>query len=115
MARQSPAVQRITLPGLAPALTAPNSDGDILPAGQVALWVKNGAGAPITVTVQTPGTVAGLAIADATVSVPAAGERMLGPFPTSVFAQPADAGVGALGVLVDYSSVTSVTRAVLSF
>jgi hypothetical protein len=115
MARQSPATQRITLAGLNPAMTAPNADGDILPAGQVALRVTNGGGSPITVTAITPGTVVGLAIADATLAVPAGATRDWGPFPASVFAQPADAPVGASRVLVDYSSITSVTRAVVSF
>lgn len=115
MARGNPTAQRITLAGLNPNLTAAPADGDILPAGQVALQIANGGGSPITVTVQTPGTVVGLAVADATVSVPAAATRLIGPFPSSVFAQPADASVGALGVLVDYSAVTSVTRAVISF
>lgn len=115
MARLSPAVQRITLAGTNVALTAPNADGDIIPAGQVALRVLNGSGAPITVTVITPGTVAGLAIADATATIPAAGQRDIGPFPASVFAQPADAVVGPLQVLVDYSAITSVTRALVSF
>lgn len=117
MARQSPATQRITRAGLNVAMTAPNADGDILPAGQVALQVLNGAGAPITVTVQTPGTdpATGADRAELTVSVPAAGTRLIGPFPASLFAQEADAAVGPLGVLVDYSSIASVTRAVVSF
>lgn len=115
MARQSPAVQRIALAGTNVAMTAPNADGDIIPPGQVALRILNGGGAPITVTAITPGTVSGLAIADATLSIPAGAERTWGPFPTSVFAQPADAGVGPGKVLVDYSAVTSVTRALISF
>jgi hypothetical protein len=115
VARSEPATQRITLAGLNLALTAPNADGDIIPAGTVALVVDNGGGSPITVTAVTPGTVAGLAIADATLSVPAGARRYLGPFPTSVFAQPADAVDGPLKVLINYSSITSVTRALVSF
>lgn len=117
MARQSPAVQRITRAGLSVAMTAPNADGDIIPAGQVALQVLNGSGSPITVTVQTPGTDPATETArpELTVSVPAAGTRLIGPFPTSLFAQPSDAGVGPLQVLVDYSAITSVTRALVSF
>lgn len=49
---------------------------------------KSGAGACV-VTVVTPGTVAGLAIADLTHSVPAStGDRMLGPFPPELFNDP---------------------------
>jgi hypothetical protein len=115
VARGTPTAQRITLAGLNPTMAAAAADGDIVPAGQVALQITNGGGSPITVTAQTPGTVSGLAIADATLSVPAGATRLWGPFPSSVFAQPADASVGALAVLVDYSAVTSVTRAVVSF
>jgi len=117
VARQSPSVQRITRAGLNVVMTAPIIDGDILPAGQVALQVLNGSGGAITVTVQTPGTdpASGVARAELTVSVPAAGTRLIGPFPASLFAQASDAAVGPLGVLVDYSAITSVTRAVVSF
>jgi hypothetical protein len=117
MARQSPTVQRITRAGLNVTMTAPNVDGDILPAGQVALQVLNASGGSITVTVQTPGTdpATGVNRPELTVAVPAAGTRLIGPFPASLFAQPADATVGPLGVLVDYSAQASVTRAVVSF
>jgi len=115
MARSTPATQRITLAGTNVALTAPSVDGDIIAPGQVFLRINNGGGAPITVTAQTPGTVSGLAIADAPITIPAGQQRDWGPFPSSLFAQPADAGVGPGKVLVDYSSITSVTRAVVSF
>lgn len=115
MARSTPAAQQITRAGLNVALTAPSADGDIVPPGNVALRVANGSGASVTVTVQTPGTVGGLAIADLTVTVPAAGTRDIGPFPASLFAQNTDAVVGPRMVLVDYSAVASVTRAVVSF
>lgn len=116
MARTDVTTQRIVRTGLNVAMTAPVADGDIIDAGLVSLRVLNGSGSPITVTVQTPGTVLGdLAVADLAVSVPAAGQRDIGPFPSSVFAQPADASVGPLRVLVDYSAVASVTRAVVSF
>ncbi len=115
MARQSVTTQRITRAGTNVALSAPNADGDIVDTGQVALVVTNGGGSPITVTVITPGDVVGLAVADLEVTVPASGTRHIGPLPTSVFAQAADAVTGAGRALVDYSSITSVTRAVISF
>ncbi len=115
MARQSVTTQQITRAGVNVALTAPNADGDIVDTGNVALIVDNGGGAPITVTIITPGTVQGQAIADLAVTIPAAGRRFIGPLPTSLFAQPADAVAGALRALVDYSAITSVTRAVVSF
>lgn len=63
-----------------------SASGDKFPGGE-AVWVfwLNGSGAPITVTVETPGTVGGLAIADLTISVPANGYAVRGPFPASVF------------------------------
>jgi hypothetical protein len=71
------------------------------------LYVKNASGSPITVTIDTPGLVDGLAIANLTVSVPATtGERMIGPFPPGIYNQ-ADGNV-----YVDWSSVTSVTAGV---
>lgn len=117
MARLSPSVQRITRAGLNVAMTAPNVDGDILPAGQVSLRVLNGSGVSINVTVQTPGTDPATEAArpELIVAVPAAGQRDIGPFPASLFAQASDAVVGPLGVLVDYSAIASVTRAVVSF
>jgi hypothetical protein len=117
MARVSVTTQRITRAGLNVALTAPTVDGDIIDAGQVALRVANGSGSSINVTVQTPGTdpASGSARQELIVAVPAAGARDIGPFPASLFAQPADATVGPLRVLVDYSAVATVTRAVVSF
>lgn len=114
MARNSVTTQSITRAGLTPALTAPNVDGDIIDSGACWLHVFNGAGAPITVTVQSPVTVDDLAVADLAVTVAAGALKLIGPFPARTFRQPADAAVGAGRVLVDYSSVTSVTRAVVA-
>lgn len=87
---------------------APTAAGDSLPPG-CALVVENTSGASINVTIQTGGTVEGLAIADVVVAVPAAGVRVIGPFtPRSVFVQPPGADAGR--VLVDYSAVAGVKR-----
>ncbi|MCF7548901.1 hypothetical protein [Pseudonocardia sp. WMMC193] len=111
MARTSVTTQVVTRAGLAPSFTAPVADGDIIDPGRVVLHVKT-AGSPVTVTVVTPSTQSGLAVEDLTVTVPASSEREIGPFPKSTFAQPSDAAVGPTRVLVDYSTVTGVTRAV---
>jgi hypothetical protein len=76
--------------------------------GRVVLHVKNGDSSAKTVTVQTPGTVDGLAVADLAVTIPAGEERFIGPFPPSVYNQPLDL------VLVDLSAITAVTLAALS-
>lgn len=118
MPKLSQTTQKITRAGLNPNYTAPNgtagTDGDIIDAGAVMLHVKNANTSQCTVTVETPGTVDGLAIADLTVVVPATSERLIGPFPRGTFAQPSDATVGPGRVLVAYSNVTQVTRAVLA-
>lgn len=113
MARASLTTQQVVRTGLTPSYTAAVADGDIIDSGAVFLHVKNASGVSVTVTIETPVTLDGLALADQAVAVPAAGERMIGPFPARTFQQPADAAVGANRVLVNYSAVASVTRAVV--
>lgn len=107
MARTDLTTQTITQAGLDPAYEAANVDGHAFGnAGKTLLHVKNGSASAVTVTVITAVTVGGRAVADDTISVPAAGERMIGPFPPSVYN-----GTGAdLGTAhVDYSAAASVT------
>lgn len=67
--------------------------------------MKNGDASAHTVTVVTPGEViAGVDKGDVAVSVPASGERVLGPFPADHFADPTD-GLAD----ITYDAVTSVT------
>lgn len=109
MARTAITPQQIARTGLASALATPDqANGNTFANdGQCFLYVKNAAGSPITVTIATPGTVDGLAIADLTVSVPATtGERMIGPFPPGIYNQSDGT------VYVDWSSATSVTAGV---
>lgn len=96
---------------LNPTLTAANVDGDIVDTGQVRLWVHNGAGAPIDVTVQAVATVEGLAVEDLVVTVPAGKDVIIGPLPKTVFGQTSGNDKGR--AYVDYSSVTTVTRGVV--
>lgn len=75
------------------------------PGDRVALWVKNGSGASITVTVAVPGkTKYGVDNPDLAVTIAAGTEQAVGPFPADL-ADPADGRVH-----VTYSSVTTVTR-----
>lgn len=103
-------VQRAVLTGLAPNFVAASVGGDsVPPAGAAALIVKNGGASAITVTVATPGkTEFGLDQPDLTISVPAGGERFIGPL-TNRLVDP-DTG----GIQVTYSAVTSVTVAVVA-
>ncbi|MFE9765116.1 hypothetical protein ACFYPC_11375 [Streptomyces sp. NPDC005808] len=76
--------------------------GDTAPVGPGRfLYVNNGSGGSITVTVATPGTVSGLAIADTAVAV-AAGKH--------AFISLANVFRGATGrAAITYSAVTTVT------
>ncbi|MBN9393437.1 MAG: hypothetical protein J0I20_35730 [Chloroflexi bacterium] len=111
MARTARAVQQVTRSGLAATYSAPDaSNGETIPNdGKTILHIKNTNGTPLTVTIATPGTVDGLAVADRTVTVPATtGDRFIGPFPTGTYNQPGNV------LNVDYSSATGATVAALS-
>lgn len=53
--------------------------------GNTRLRVVNGGAEALTVTIATPGSTGGLAIADRTVEVPAGEERIIGPFKKSLY------------------------------
>lgn len=116
MARTVLTKQAIVQAGLTPALAAANVDGHYFEgSGTVYLEVKNAAGAPIDVTVQTPAVVAGLAVADLVVTIPATtGQKKIGPFNTRAFNRPAGGSDAGL-VYVDFSAVTSVTVGLFGF
>ena len=101
------AVQQLSRAGVTPAFTAANVDGHyILNDGKTFFEVKNTNGAGITVTIDTPQTVDGLAVAQRTVTVAATtGDKMIGPFTTD-YNQP-----GTENLLVTFSAVTDVTCA----
>ncbi|MFH9957313.1 hypothetical protein ACH4OX_24310 [Streptomyces roseolus] len=84
--------------------TAASSGGDTAPVGPGRfLYVRNGDASPHTVTIATPGTVSGVAIADVAVAVPA-GESKIVPL-TGLFR-------GASGrAALTYDAVTAVSVA----
>ena len=94
-------VTEITPAGSAPAPVAADVGGDTFTnSGNEFLWVNNGGGAPITVTIPTTGTVVGHPIADGGGTVPNGEIRRFGPFQQTLYgSSPA----------VTYSDVTSVT------
>jgi hypothetical protein len=101
-------VQRTGLTGLATTFTAASAGGDsFVNSGRAYLHVKNGDTTDKTITVnsQTPCNYG--FDHDAVVTVPAAGERIIGPFPKNRF----DDANGQ--VQITYSAVTSVTVAVV--
>lgn len=55
-------------------------------SGDTLLRVKNGSGAPVTVTIAYPSPVDGQTVPSRTYSIPATtGDRLLGPFPPALF------------------------------
>ncbi|WP_411078521.1 hypothetical protein [Streptomyces sp. cmx-10-25] len=101
--------QTIALAGLAPAYTAAAGGGDKCEVGdRNFLHVKNGSGSPVTVTLTATATVRGQAVANLTVSVPASGERMIGPLAPDLLQNAVDGLCG-----IGYSSATTVTVASL--
>lgn len=94
--------------GLNATYNAASGGGDKVKAGGNAfLHVKNGSGVSVTCTLDTPGTVGGLAVADPVTTIPAGEERFIGPLDVSVFADPADSNL----VDIAWSATTSVTFA----
>lgn len=91
-----------------PTFSAASGGGDLCATGDnLLLLVHNGAGSSVTLTVTTPGTVSGLAVADDAIVI---GAGAIKPIPLSKALFANDNGQAALG----WSSATSVTVAVIS-
>jgi hypothetical protein len=114
MARVSQTTQKIVRTGLEPELTQPTADGDVIDCGNVALYVLNGSGGSINVTVATTAEQDGLDVEDLIVAVPASEFRLIGPLPARTFGQPSDSADSGRA-WVNYSAQTDVDRAVISF
>lgn len=101
------AIQDVPATGAALTYTAAAGGGDTVPYDQNGLvHVKNGSGAPITVTAVVPGTTFGQANPDVPVSVPAGGDRLIKMAGGMV--DPATQRIA-----LTYSGVTSLTLAAL--
>ena len=99
------AVQNITRSGVTPAYVSVSASDTFTPGSGVFLHVKNAGASPDTVTISVlAGDPPGLTIADVSVSVTNAQERMIGPLPANFFADPTT-GVGT----VTHGFTTSVT------
>lgn len=100
------ATQNVSRAGVAPSYAAAAGGGDkFTPDHETFLHVKNASAGSLNVTVVTPRTDAlGNAVSDNVVAVPAAGERLIGPFPAEHYADPTD-GLAS----ITYSGVTSLT------
>lgn len=105
------ATQTIVPGGVGPSYAAAAGGGDALtPTVDTFLHVKNGGGSSITVTIPIPATVRGRGLTSLSIVVPNAGERMIGPFPAELFADPANSGL----TTINYSGVTTVTVGVFA-
>lgn len=102
--------QQITYAGLTPSYAAVGGSGDTFPPGEnMMIHVKNGGGGATSVTVAVPGNQEiGVPNDDVVVSVNAAGDKLIGPFPSRVFRDPSTGQVH-----VTCSPTTSVTIAAL--
>jgi hypothetical protein len=102
------ASQTIVRTGLTPAYTAVTASDTFPPDAQAFLHVKNAGGSPdVCVIAVAGGDPPGLVIADNSVSVTNAQERMIGPLPAQFFADPTT-GLAT----VTHSFTTSVTSGV---
>lgn len=105
------ATQDILISGRIPAYQAPNiTDTFTFPNdGETFLHVKKTGAGSCNVTVVTPGTVDGNAIADLVVSIPAStGDKMIGPFRPEIYNDPTTGLISCT-----FSEVTGLTVAVL--
>lgn len=100
--------QTPTIAGVTPTYH-PAAAGDQVPADdRTTILVRNASAGAVTATVVTPGVLATGPYPDLTVSVPAGGERLIGPFSRSIFGN-ADGAAD-----ITWSATASVTYAVLS-
>lgn len=97
--------QSISRTGITPTYAAVAASDTFQPDANTFLHIKNGGGSVDNVTVTVAaGDPPGLVIADVTLAVTNAQERMIGPFPASFFADPTTGQA-----TVAHSFTTSVT------
>lgn len=97
--------QIISNAGTAPSYAACAGGGDkVTPGPTTYIHVKNGSGGALTVTVDSVAPCSQGSDHNLVVSVPAAGERLIGPLPPDRYAAVTDGLVA-----VTYSGVTSLT------
>lgn len=99
--------ENISISGLEATYSAVAASDTFSNTGDIIIHVVNGDASDNTVTVVTPKTVAGLAVADVSVTVTAGESRFIGPFDPAVF----NNGSGI--VTVQHSNTTSNTIALI--
>lgn len=102
------ALQRPSVSGTTLAYAAASAGGDKFEPGERTVLIVKTGGTAATVTVVTPNTVFGLAVADVSVALGTNAERVIGPFPREHFA-------GSDGLVsVSWSATAGVTFAPLA-
>jgi hypothetical protein len=102
-------IQTVALAGTNATYANAAAGGDKVACGdRTFLHVKNGSASPVTVTLTSTGAIRGQTVSNVTVSVPASGDRFIGPIARELFAGASD-GLCAVG----YSATTTVTVAAL--
>ena len=101
-------VQEVVRAGVVPTENAVAASDTFSNDGHTILIVTNGSGGSVNVTLTTPGTVDGLAVADRVVAVGNGVKKAIGPFPRSLY-NDSDGKV-----TVAYDGTTSVTAMALS-
>jgi hypothetical protein len=96
---------QITKDGVTRTLSPANSTDTLACGDRTFLEVANGSGGSINVTITTPNTVSGLAVADLVVAVGNGVTKIIGPITRELFGN--DDGIASIA----YSSTTSVTAA----
>lgn len=100
--------QAVALTGLSATYASAGGSGDtVAPGERTFVHVKNGGGSAMTVTITATAAVRGQTVANVTVSVPASGDRFIGPLTADLFAN------NNGQVAISYSVNTSVTVAAL--
>jgi len=89
------------------AIAAAAEGDEFANTGKELLLIENGAGSPVTLTIETIVTVDGEAVADKDVIIPAGERHIIGPFPTTYYNDGDDL------VQLTYTSETDVTVAVI--
>lgn len=103
-------VQEITRDGLTPSMENAASEGDSFNNnGRTFLWIKDTGTTAPTVTIEIQETVDGQGVTDPTVAVGSGEERLIGPFPTSIYNDDDDL------VQVSYDDETDVEVAAIRF
>lgn len=104
MARETITPSQLVSGGVAFSPVAVQTDGNAFPnTGNQLFYIKNGNGSTIVVTIQTPLTIAGIALAEVTKSLLTTEEWVFGTFPTHIFNQSNGE------VWIDYDISASVT------